>query len=108
LPPLREEEAIAGAVLQRLMVSRDALAGQEAQARAVIDTLRGRLAQLDQDAAREAALNRDAGEMIARLEWEAEALTRAADGEGDRLAEAAEAARAAGVVLAEARQACRG
>lgn len=102
LPPLREEEAIAGAVLQRLMVSRDALAGQEAQARAVIDTLRGRLAQLDQDAAREAALNRDAGEMIARLEWEVEALTRAADGEGDRLAEAAEAARAAGVVLAEA------
>ncbi|MFN4159219.1 MAG: chromosome segregation protein SMC [Gemmobacter sp.] len=102
LPPLREEEAIAGAVLQRLLVSRDAIAGQEAQARAVIDALRGRLAQLDQDAEREAALNRDAAETIARLDWETEALAKAAEGEGDRIALAAETARAAGAVLAEA------
>ncbi|MEJ1993222.1 MAG: AAA family ATPase, partial [Maritimibacter sp.] len=45
LPPLREEEAIAAAVLQRLQVSRDQLADQEAQAQDRIETLKARIAQ---------------------------------------------------------------
>jgi chromosome segregation protein len=99
LPPLREEAAVAGAVLQRLLVERDALAAQEASALALIDTLEGRLAQLVKDAEREEALNRDAGETIRRLEGEATSLARAAEGHGARLDAAAVAAREAAEVL---------
>ena len=100
LPPLREEEAIAGAILQRLMVQRDALTDQESRAREAVESLRARIAQLQRDAEREAGLNRDAGETLARLEWELDRLARAQDGEGDRLVELAEAAREAASVLA--------
>jgi chromosome segregation protein len=71
LPALREEEAIAGAVLQRLAVQRDRLSEDEARARKTIETLRAGIAQLVRDIAREGALNSDAGETIARLEAEA-------------------------------------
>ncbi|MEY4698177.1 MAG: chromosome segregation protein, partial [Pseudomonadota bacterium] len=101
LPGRREEEAIAAAILQRLIVQRDGLAEQEARARAMIDTLRGRIEQLVRDMDREAGLNRDAGETIARLDWEIDQLARAHDGHDEKLAEAAEAAREAGAVLAE-------
>ncbi len=101
LPPKREEEAIAGAVLQRLTVQRDALNDQEARARQTIDTLRGRIEQLARDMEREAGLNRDAGETIARLEWEQEQLAKAHEGHDERLAEAQEAAREAASLLSE-------
>jgi len=99
LPPLREEEAIASAVLQRLSVNRDQLADQEAQALDLIETLRGRIAQLERDIEREEALNRDAGETIARLEWERGELIKAGEGHDGRLEAAAEAAREAKSVL---------
>ncbi|MBA3909668.1 MAG: chromosome segregation protein SMC [Rhodobacter sp.] len=101
LPPKREEEAIASAVLQRLTLQRDALGDQEARARAQIDALRARIEQLSRDMEREAGLNRDAGEVIERLEWETEQLARAHEGHEDKLAEAMEAAREAGAVLSE-------
>jgi chromosome segregation protein len=101
LPPLREEEAIAAAVLQRLLVQRDQLADQEAQALARIETLKARIEQLTRDIDREAGLNRDAGETIARLEWEQEQIARAQDGHDERLADAAEQAREAGAILTE-------
>ncbi len=101
LPPRREEEAVAAAILQRLVLQRDALGDQEARARTLIETLRGRIAQLDRDMEREAGLNRDAGDTITRLEWEVEQLARAHDGHEDRLAEAAEAAREAGAILSD-------
>ncbi|MFN7001645.1 MAG: chromosome segregation protein SMC, partial [Elioraea tepidiphila] len=97
----REEEAIAGAILQRLVLQRDALGDQEARALAQIDALKGRIEQLSRDMEREAGLNRDAGEVIERLEWEIEQLARAHDGHEERLTEAVEAAREAGAVLAE-------
>ncbi|WP_417209369.1 chromosome segregation protein SMC [Antarctobacter sp.] len=99
LPPLREEEAIAAAVLQRLIVQRDTLTGQEKQALARIETLQNRIAQLVRDMDREAGLNRDAGETIERLEWEARELQKASEGHDERLAEAHEAAREAASVL---------
>ncbi|WP_299968436.1 AAA family ATPase [uncultured Roseobacter sp.] len=99
LPALREEDAIAAALLQRLMVERDTLADQEARALDLIETLTARIVQLEHDIAREGALNRDAGETIARLDWEAQELAKAADGQDERLAEAAEAAREAAAVL---------
>lgn len=104
LPPLREEEAIAAAVLQRLIVQRDTLSDQEKQALARIETLKNRIAQLVRDMDREAGLNRDAGETIERLEWEARELAKASEGHEDRLAEAHEAAREASGVL-QAREA---
>ena len=53
LPPLREEEAIAAAVLQRLQVQRDTLADQETRARELIATLRARIEQLARDIERD-------------------------------------------------------
>jgi chromosome segregation protein len=100
LPALREEAAIAGAILQRLSVQRDALADQDSRAREAVENLRSRIAQLIRDAEREASLNRDAGETLARLEWELDQLARAQDGEADRLTALAEAAREAAAVLA--------
>ncbi len=99
LPALREEEAIAAAVVQRLGVQRDTLADQEARAAATIEALTKRIAQLAKDIDREAGLNRDAGETIERLEWEARELAKAGEGHGASVEAAAEAAREAATVL---------
>ncbi len=101
LPPRREEEAIAGAILQRLILQRDALSDQEARARQTIESLRGRIDQLGRDIDREAGLNRDAGETIERLDWEVGQLIAAQEGHDDRLAEAAEIAREAAAILSD-------
>ncbi|WP_324751512.1 chromosome segregation SMC family protein [Roseovarius sp. Pro17] len=99
LPSLREEEAIAAAVLQRLSVHQASLADQETAARTRIETLEGRITQLARDMEREAGLNRDAGDTMQRLEWELAELTKASEGHEDRLEAAAEAAREASQVL---------
>ena len=95
VPPLREEEAIAGAVLQRLQVEQTALAEQEARAQQTIADLVARIEQLEKDVERETALNKDAGETVERLDWEAEALDKASAGHEDKLIEAKDAASAA-------------
>ncbi len=105
LPPRREEEAIAGAVLQRLTVQRDQLSEQEARAVQAIEALKARITQLGRDMEREAGLNRDAGDTIERLTWEDEQIARAHEGHDTRLAEAAEAAREAARVLQDREQA---
>ncbi|NOX40156.1 MAG: AAA family ATPase, partial [Alphaproteobacteria bacterium] len=102
IPPLREEETIAAAVLQRLLVEQNTLADQEMRARDHIETLRARIEQLAHDIAREAELNRDAGDTIERLEWEKAALQKASAGFEEKLDLAREAARACGVDLQEA------
>ena len=99
LPALREEEAIASAVLQRLQVQRDTLKDQEARALETIETLRRRIDQLARDMEREAGLNKDAGETVERLEWEAREITKAGEGHSDRLEAAQVAAREASGVL---------
>lgn len=101
LPSRREEEAVAAAILQRLVLQRDALGDQEARALQQIETLRNRILQLTRDMEREAGLNRDAGDTISRLEWEVDQLEKAHQGHDDRLAEAAEAAREAGSILSD-------
>uniref|UniRef100_UPI003BAD1AE5 AAA family ATPase n=1 Tax=Roseovarius sp. TaxID=1486281 RepID=UPI003BAD1AE5 len=80
LPPLREEEAIAAAIMQRVQVAIDSLDEQEATARTRIETLESRITQLARDIEREESLNRDAGETIARLEEEAQELEDASEG----------------------------
>ncbi|MDF1726724.1 MAG: AAA family ATPase, partial [Sulfitobacter sp.] len=102
LPALREEATVAAAILQRLMLQRDSLSNEEAQAEAAISRLEGRIAQLTRDIDREGGLNRDAGETIERLKWEASALAEAGEGFADALEAAAEAARAAAAALEQA------
>jgi chromosome segregation protein len=101
LPPLRDQEAIAAAILQRLILQQGLLHDQEARARATIETLRTRIAELTRDTDREAGLNRDAGETITRLDWEIEQLTRAHDGHEAALGQTAEVARSASSDLTE-------
>ncbi len=101
LPSLREEEAIAAAVLQRLQVQRDTLKDQEIRALEAIETLRSRIDQLARDIDREAGLNKDAGETIARLEWEGREIAKASDGHDDRLEAAKDGAQEGGGVLQE-------
>ncbi|MDF3416218.1 chromosome segregation protein SMC [Sulfitobacter sp. M57] len=99
LPALREEDAIAAAVLQRLSVQRDTLTEQETRAQQTIETLNGRIAQLSRDIEREAGLNRDAGDTIERLEWEARELAKAGEGHEQALEAASLAAQEAAAVL---------
>ncbi|MBF9058684.1 AAA family ATPase, partial [Rhodobacterales bacterium HKCCSP123] len=99
LPPLREEEAIAGAVLQRLLVERDSLDGDIARAREAVTTLEGRLDQLSRDIDREGALNADAGDSIAALEEERHGLQAESEGHDEALATALAAAEEAATVL---------
>jgi chromosome segregation protein len=99
LPARREEEAIASAILQRLTLQKEALGAEESRALAAIDTLKARVLQMQRDGERETSLNRDAAEMIERLEWEVEQLARASDGHEERLAEAGELARSAAAEL---------
>jgi chromosome segregation protein len=99
LPALREEEAISAAVLQRLSVQRDTLSDQEAVALQTIETLKNRISQLAQDMEREAGLNRDAGETIERLEWEARELSKAGEGQEERLEAASQSSHEAAGIL---------
>ena len=101
LPALREEEAIAAAVLQRLLVQRDTLADQEARAKQTIDVLSKRIAQLALDMEREAGLNKDAGETIERLDWEAREIAKASAGHDDRLENARVASTDGAQILAD-------
>ncbi|MBS8271609.1 chromosome segregation protein SMC, partial [Halomonas litopenaei] len=59
----------------------------------------GRIDQLTRDMERESGLNKDAGETIARLEWEAREIEKAGEGHEGRLKDAQDAAREAAGVL---------
>ena len=101
LPPLREEEQVAAAILSRATIEREALDEAETRTAQTIQTLLARISQLDRDIEREAALNHDAGEVIARLEWEKRELDKAGQGHDDRNQTAAEMAEAAAEALRE-------
>jgi chromosome segregation protein len=88
LPALREEDAVAGAILQRALVERDRLDAEAAEAARRISELDAARAQLDRDAGREGSLDRDAAETLARLAEEAAALDAAREGHAEALSEA--------------------
>ncbi|MBK9080852.1 MAG: chromosome segregation protein SMC [Rhizobiales bacterium] len=96
LPGLRENEARAGAVLQRLVLAREALEGEERRAKERAADLDRRIAQAAQDLAREKALIEDARGVLERLAAEAETLA----GEAESSAETTEAAQER-LILAE-------
>ena len=99
LPPLREEEAIANAVLQRLNVQKDTLSDLAKRAEQTIHTLEQRIAQLAADMAREQNLNADAGDTIARLRAELAELEEAGAGQSEKVQKAAGEASQAAAVL---------
>lgn len=105
MPPAREEATIAAAILQRALVERDGLRSKAEAAEAHIIDLKGRLAQIDADATREAALDGDARETLERLEAEAASIRAAQTNEDTDQAEADAAAEAADAALAEGEQA---
>jgi chromosome segregation protein len=74
VPPLREAEARAAAGLQRLVMARDALDAEETRARERLAELDRRLAQFEEDVARERTLVADAEAALAQLAQEEETL----------------------------------
>ncbi len=101
LPDLREEDAIAAALVQKLEVEAAGLVDRARQADELIERLAGRLRQLDRDGAREETLNADADETIARLEAELAEIGAAERGFDADLSRAEAAAEEAGIVLGE-------
>lgn len=99
LPPLREEEAIATAVLNRLQVRLGSLEEDEARAVQTIETLDARIAQLDEDASRESDLNMDAGKTLEALKSEETELEAAGEGHDVAVEAASEEAHDAARVL---------
>ncbi|MFO1107483.1 MAG: chromosome segregation protein SMC [Amaricoccus sp.] len=102
MPALREEDAVAAAILQRLVLERDR---QAAEAQAVaerIGALEAQLRQIAADREREAALDGDAVAMAERLSDEAETLRGEGEGHDERLELAREVAAQAGGALGEA------
>jgi len=101
VPPLREEETIAAAIVQRLKVERDTLNDQETRARQIIETLTARITQLGRDIERERELNKDASETIERLDWEKQALEKASLGHEEKVEAANKDARDAALIMQE-------
>ncbi len=101
LPPFREEQAIAAAVLQRLYVERDSIDAEASRAAETVTSLEARIDQLTRDLDRETALNADAGDTIATLEQEAETLQGAMEGHAEALEAANAEAVAANDILGE-------
>lgn len=100
LPAMRDEDAIAGAVLQRVSLERDRLDLEIEAARKEVVGLEAQIAQLATDRERETALDRDALTMEARLAGE-DAELRAEDlGHEERLGAARTAAEDARRTLA--------
>lgn len=99
MPGLREEDAIAGAVLQRLVLERDRIDAEVAEALRAVTALEAQISQLAADREREAALDRDAIETTGRLAEEAAALEAEGAGHEAALAAARDAAEAAAEVL---------
>ncbi|QQR69910.1 MAG: chromosome segregation protein SMC [Alphaproteobacteria bacterium] len=74
LPPLRDAAAAASALVQRLVLERQALDDEERRLQAETNALAQRQTQAATDAAREAALQEEAGHALARLTQEQETL----------------------------------
>ena len=74
LPALRDAETEAGTRLQKVIVAREALDGEERRARGRLAEVERRIAEMEADLARDAAAVEDAGAALARLAAEAEDL----------------------------------
>ncbi|MFP6742494.1 MAG: chromosome segregation SMC family protein, partial [Alphaproteobacteria bacterium] len=83
LPPLREDEAAAGATLHRLEVAQVELEAEERRLADAQRSLESRLAQIDADVERENELSHDAAEATTQLAAERAAVSADREGEGE-------------------------
>ena len=74
MPKLRDTEAEASSELQRLVLARETLDGEERRAKNRTAELERRIAQTTSDIVRETALIEDAASVLARLDAEAKEL----------------------------------
>ena len=88
MPVLRDAEAQAAAALQRLVLARETLDGEEKRAAERKIEMERRIAQAAGDLARERAHFEDAAATMARLEAEEEELAGAGEAEADLVEEA--------------------
>ena len=88
LPPLREEDGIAAAILQRLVIEKETLTKDQDSAQSRIRGLRNALAQLEKDTLREAGLNQDAQSSVTALREERDDLKQQSQGYDDTCAAA--------------------
>ena len=105
LPLLREQEAIRGAVLQRITHERNALDEEERRAQSRRGELGQRIAQINNDLSREQELLNDTGHVLAKLEDEDAALQGQQGSDTEIRAKAAVALQAAAEALALAQEA---
>ena len=101
LPDLRRAETEAAAALQRLVLEREALDGEERRIADRQRTAQERLRQADADSEREKALAADAGSAMGRLQEEQAAIAAARQGEEAEQGRATEALRAAEAAVKE-------
>ncbi len=95
LPALRDAEAGAAAVLQRLMIGRESLDAEEARVRQACEEGQNRLNQIASDSTRERQLAAEAAEATARIDGEITALNRSCQEESEAEHEAEKALAAA-------------
>src|SRR4030081_3510867 len=91
LPPLRNDEAVAAATLQRLRVAHDALTAEAERVAQAQQEAETRLQQTESDLARERGRKSDAETATAELDGQRARLEQERVGEEDRAAAAAEA-----------------
>ncbi len=105
LPGLREQEAVRGAVLQRLVVERSQLDDEEKRVEGRLSELKTRRVQILNDRQREDGLLTDTDGVIAKLNDEGQMLQSSASAESSARTEAGEAVRLAAEALATAQDA---
>ena len=111
LPALREAEAAAGSDLQKLLLARETLDGEERRTKARMAELERRIAEMNADLLREQALIEDAAAVLLRLDSESAELAEMGDNDAQaeaahrRLAEADAALVASEATLAAAQSA---
>ncbi len=105
LPPLREQETVRAAVLQRLALERTSLDEEEKRVASRIAELQQRREQTEADLRREENLHADTQEVISRLTAETHELEASFEADADRRSEAAAAMQAAADSLAQAQEA---
>ncbi len=111
LPALREAEAAAGSDLQKLLLARETLDGEERRTKARMAELERRIAEMNADLLREQALIEDAAAVLLRLDLESAELAEMGDNDAQaeaahrRLAEADAALVASEATLAAAQSA---
>ncbi|WP_158810027.1 chromosome segregation protein SMC [Beijerinckia sp. L45] len=85
LPALRDSETEAGTALQRLIVARETLDGEERRAKGRLTEIERRISEMTGDLARDRAALEDAASVLARLDAEeADMASGASDDDGER------------------------